>query len=405
MTSASDIGQRPRGVPIATVLASIVGLWLCYFLITTLRGSIIGLGLETETLLRRGLVCLAGIGVTGVLWLLIRLVELRSLPVKAAITLIAAIPASLAIAQFNQWAFADIQGRAIEKIGAQQGVVLRQDEAGNILLELPEGAREDAAQSEQITLARAPTGLDRWRQLSGAALSPYFVILTWAALYLAILAGTQARAAERRAGEFREAARAAELRSLRYQVNPHFLFNSLNSLSALVMTGKAERAEAMIQTLSNFYRHSLAEDTTSDVDLADEFALQQHYLAIEAIRFPERLKTQFELPQALETVRIPGMILQPLVENSVKYAVAPLTRPVLIHIAAHEDAGDLVITVTDDGPGVHDLAGHGFGIGLANVRDRLKARYGGAARITAGPIENGYRTQIRIPMRQQGDAD
>ena len=92
----------------------------------------------------------------------------------------------------------------------------------------------------------------------------------------------------------------------RYQVNPHFLFNALNSLSALVMTGKTDRAEEMIQTLSNFYRHSLADETSADVDLADEIALQRHYLAIEEIRFPDRLVTRIECPKALETARVPA---------------------------------------------------------------------------------------------------
>jgi LytS/YehU family sensor histidine kinase len=166
------------------------------------------------------------------------------------------------------------------------------------------------------------------------------------------------------------------------------------------MTGKGDRAEDMIQTLSNFYRHSLAEDTTSDVYLADEFALQQHYLEIEAIRFPDRLVTEFDLPDDLTTARIPGMILQPLVENSVKYAVAPLSRPVVLSIKAREDYGRLAISVSDDGPGANDLAEHGFGIGLANVRDRLKARFGDDATITAGPTETGYCTEIRVPLRR-----
>lgn len=403
MEKALQSDARSRRVPATTVLVSIVVLWACYFLVTTLRGSIIGLGLEFDTLWRRGMVCLAGMAVTFVFWLVIRLVDLKPLWTKAAIALACAIPASLAIAQVNQWAFAEIQGRAIEKIGAQQGVVLRQDDSGNILLEVPEEVRSANTGAGPITLARAPVGLDRWRQLSGTALSPYFVLLTWAALYLAILAGTQARAAERRAGEFRQAAKAAELRSLRYQVNPHFLFNALNSLSSLVMTGKSDRAENMIQTLSSFYRHSLADETTSDVALADEFALQKHYLEIEAIRFPDRLVTRFDLPEALAECRVPGMILQPLVENSVRYAVAPLKRPVTISLVAREDFGRLAITVCDDGPGAqHSAAQHGFGIGLANVRDRLEARFGKEASVTAGPTDTGYATEIRIPLKNHG---
>ncbi|OZA91275.1 MAG: sensor histidine kinase, partial [Erythrobacter sp. 34-65-8] len=289
------------------MMLSIVLLWLCYFLITTVRGSIIGLDFDGETLQRRAMVCGAGILVTTVMWLVIRLVDRQAVWIKALVSPLVAIPAALAIAQANQWAFADIQSRAIQKIGAEQGIKLRQDEAGNILLDLPEAGPTGAAQvgagenlkaavggwSGTITLAKAPAGFDRWRQLSGVALSPYFLLLAWAALYLALLAGAQARAAERREERFRSAAKAAELRSLRYQVNPHFLFNTLNSLSSMVMTGKTEQAEAMIQTIASFYRHSLADDASADVMLADEFALQQHYLDIEAVRFPDRLRPVF----------------------------------------------------------------------------------------------------------------
>jgi LytS/YehU family sensor histidine kinase len=106
----------------------------------------------------------------------------------------------------------------------------------------------------------------------------------------------RARAAEWREGEYRRAAKAAELRSLRYQVNPHFLFNTLNSLSALVMTGRGEQAERMIQTISSFYRHSLAADPTRTCRWPTR-SLQRHYLEIEAVRFPDRLRTEFDVPE------------------------------------------------------------------------------------------------------------
>ena len=230
------------------------------------------------------------------------------------------------------------------------------------------------------------------------ALGRYFLLLAWASTYSAPLAGVQARAAERREQQFRSAAKAAELRSLRYQVNPHFLFNTLNSLSALVMTGKTERAERMIQTISRFYRHSLADEPTSDVELQDEFDLQKLYLDIEAVRFPERLTCHFELPENLEDARVPGMILQPLVENSVKYAVSAVSRPVTISVEAREEFDRLVITVSDDGPGVPDDMPHGFGIGLANVRDRLEARFGPDIGFSSGSVPGGYSTEMRIPL-------
>ncbi|MXO91441.1 sensor histidine kinase [Pontixanthobacter aquaemixtae] len=397
--------HTPARVPFRTVLISMIGLWLCYFLLTTLRGSIVGLEPQFDMLWRRGIVTLAGLAITMVLWLLLRLFDARPLWMKVGAALILALPAAVLVAQVNQAAFWSVQDKITERMGKERGVGIRRDESGNIFIEVPQN--RDAADSideelpaQEVLIATAPTGWDSWKAIVDIAIGRYFLLLAWSSLYFALLAIAQVKVAERRESEFRRLAKEAELRSLRYQVNPHFLFNSLNSLSALVMTGKADRAEEMIQTLSSFYRHSLADDTTSDVDLADEFALQQHYLEIESIRFPERLIIEIDLPDDLQDARIPGMILQPLIENSVKYAVAPLTRPVRIRVAAREDYGRLALTVSDDGPGSKDIAEPGFGIGLANVRDRLRARFGNEATITAGPTETGYSTEIRVPLRK-----
>jgi len=397
--------HAPARVPFRTVIISMVVLWSCYFLLTTLRGSIVGLEFEADMLIRRGIVTLAGLGTTFVLWLLIRLFDARPLWAKVTAALILALPGAILIAQVNQMAFASLEGKMAERMAKDRGVGVRRDEAGNIFIEVPsEGSApntyEEETPAQEVLIAKAPVGWDRWRMIVDIAIGRYFLLLAWSSIYFAMLAVAQTTVAERREAAFRRQAKEAELRSLRYQVNPHFLFNALNSLSSLVLTGKSDRAEDMIQTLSNFYRHSLAEDTTSDVVLADEFALQQHYLEIETIRFPDRLVTEFDLPEDLSNARVPGMILQPLVENSVKYAVAPLSRPVAIRIRAREDYGRLAISVSDDGPGANDLAEHGFGIGLANVRDRLKARFGDDATITAGPTETGYCTEIRVPLRR-----
>lgn len=405
--------DRPR-LPAVTVLASMAGLWLCYFLLTTVRAGIVGFEPQGEMLWRRGLVTLVGIGMTVLLWAILRLFDDRALWVKILAAVLVAIPISIPIAQSNQWIFAGIQRQVEENFGEERGINLRRDEAGNLLVDIPPerfrdltglGVSSDPVATgapASVLVAPAPTRLDQWLQVVDIALGRYFLLLAWASLYFAMLAGAQARAAERREERFRGAAKAAELRSLRYQVNPHFLFNTLNSLSALVMTGKAERAETMIQTISSFYRHSLADDPTGDVALADEFELQRQYLAIEAVRFPDRLRVTFDFPRELADARVPGMILQPLVENSVKYAVAPHKAPVTIRIAAREDYGRLAITVEDDGPGASQACEQGFGIGLANVRDRLQARFGNEAKVTSGPVEGGYLTEIRIPLVNHG---
>ena len=250
----------------------------------------------------------------------------------------------------------------------------------------------------------APGKDQGWFEIVDAAFSRYFLVLAWAALYFAFAKAEEARAAEHREGEFRRAAAAAELRSLRYQVNPHFLFNTLNSLSALVLTGRHDDAERMIQTLSNFYRRTLTGDPTSDLSLADEVDLQKLYLAIEAVRFPDRLRTRFEIDPSLEKARVPGMILQPLVENSVKYAVAASQQPVTIAIVVRRTrlAGIdyLELSVSDDGPGIAGAGDKpGFGIGLGNVRDRLRARYGKDARVQFGQQDDGgFATVLTLPL-------
>lgn len=417
--SANAPAHTPVRPAFRVIFASMVGLWLCYFLLTTLRGSIVGLEMQDELMWRRALVSVTGVIVTFAMWLVLRLFDERALWAKIVAALVVAVPAAVLIAQANQMLFADIEAKMIEKMGELKGLPMRRDEAGNLLVDLADipgyqsdsGApgsidptRADPTASRTLTLSPAPTSLDRWRQLSDIALGRYFLLLAWASLYLALLAGAQAKASERREGEFRRAAKASELRSLRYQVNPHFLFNTLNSLSALVMTGKADRAEQMIQTISNFYRHSLADDPTSDVELADEFELQRHYLEIEQVRFPDRLQTAVDLPAALAGARIPGMILQPLIENSVKYAVAPFKEPVTITLAAREEQGRLIVSVSDDGPdgSLQNKDNHGFGIGLANVRDRLEARFGQEASVTSGRTENGYSTELTLPLVTHG---
>jgi len=162
----------------------------------------------------------------------------------------------------------------------------------------------------------------------------------------------------------------------------------------------------MIQTISTFYRRSLADDPTADVPLREEFALQKLYLDIEAVRFPHRLRAVYKLPPELEDAKVPGMILQPLVENSVKHAVAPTSEQVTITLAAREEYGRLVLTVSDDGHGAaapddRRAAALGHGIGVTNVRERLEARFGGEATIVSGPVPGGYSTQLRMPILRQ----
>jgi signal transduction histidine kinase len=404
-TCITDSAPASPGVtvPFRTVLFSMVVLWATYFVLTTVRSFVMDIGLQFEFGWRRLVVTMVGVAFTIVLWLLLRLFDNRALWLKISAAILLALPVALSIGQVNYLVFKDMSSAVDQAFAQKMNLNLRRDESGNLLVEVP--VRRDSAggpvaggETQSVIIEPAETYSDFWRKLLDVALGRYFLLLAWASTYFALLAGVQARAAQRREEQFRSAAKAAELRSLRYQVNPHFLFNTLNSLSALVMTGKADRAEKMIQTISRFYRHSLANEPTADVALRDEFDLQKLYLDIEAVRFPKRLVCVFDLPHDLEDARVPGMILQPLVENSVKYAISAVARPVTITLAAREEFDRLVITVGDDGPGVPQGAHHGFGIGLANVRDRLEARFGPDIGFTSAPVPGGYRTEIRIPL-------
>jgi LytS/YehU family sensor histidine kinase len=198
---------------------------------------------------------------------------------------------------------------------------------------------------------------------------------------------------------FRAEAQSAQLRALRYQVNPHFLFNTLNSLSALILHQRSDEAERMVMNLANFFRSSLTADPTEDVPLAEEIRMQRLYLEIEQTRFPDRLKVTVELPRELEAAPVPGLILQPLVENAIKHGVARSLAPVTIAIRARTAAGRLILVVEDDAkPGTEPE--HGCGLGLRNVRERLAARFDGEAACSYGPKPGGgYAVHLLLPMQ------
>jgi hypothetical protein len=415
------------------VLASIVGLWATYFLLVTLRGAVLGFDFSWALVSRRVVVTLLAMALTTAIWPLLIWSERRPFWQRAGLVMVVAMPAAILVTTFNNWIFADLEESAaahkmhdvsilqgdkgdVVEIGKDRVRVLGDDgsvvelSGGRVVVRNgngrqpspPSGSPPPPSASPRPHPAPQPQAKPMedkgfWENNADLVLGRYFLLLAWAAIYLALANAEQARAAERREGEHRRAAQAAELRSLRYQINPHFLFNTLNSLSALVLTGKREGAERMIQTLSTFYRRSLSGDTTGDVPLDEEIELQRLYLEIEAVRFPERLRTVVNVPIALSRASVPGMILQPLVENSIKYGVAVSRNPVTVTIAARAEGETLVLSVSDDGPGgaVQD----GCGIGLANVRDRLHARFDGKASLQAGPrAGGGFETVIRLPL-------
>ncbi|MEW5687008.1 MAG: histidine kinase [Pseudomonadota bacterium] len=211
-------------------------------------------------------------------------------------------------------------------------------------------------------------------------------------------------AAHAAAMEAQNMATAARLAALRYQLNPHFLFNTLNAVSSAVVNHRIEEAENMLSRLADFLRVTLAADPQAMIPLEDELETLQAYLAIEGERFRDRLGVRFICPDRLLQALVPSFLLQPLVENSIKHGVSRTTRTVTLRVEAMQDGDDLVVIVEDDGGGrPTERPAPGSGVGLENVRQRLEALYGARGILQATPRDGGYLAMIRMPLTLQSD--
>ena len=189
--------------------------------------------------------------------------------------------------------------------------------------------------------------------------------------------------------------------ALRLQLNPHFLFNTLNSIAGLVTLDRKQEAENMIERLADFLRASLNANPIEDVTLAHEIDTIDAYLHIEAARFGDRLQIEIDLAPGTEAAQVPNFILQPLVENAIKHGVSALQGAALLFISARREVETLVLTVVNSSPesnGESSRAGTGTGVGLTNSRQRLANRYGAKASLETGPVGDRYRATIRLPF-------
>ena len=222
--------------------------------------------------------------------------------------------------------------------------------------------------------------------------------LAWAGCYLSLMYGFDVHEEQRRSAELRERAHVAQLRALHSQINPHFLFNSLNSVSALILDKNTEKAEEMVVKLAHFLRLGLAADPTRKIPLALEIELQRTYLEIEQLRYPD-LQIDVAIPDAIKDASVPSLILQPIVENAVKYGVAEAPPPATISVLAHAEGNRLTLEVIDSGKG-NGAKSAGAGIGLANVQQRLALIYGEEnSGLAAGRDSEGrFRVEISLPL-------
>jgi hypothetical protein len=385
-------------------LKAILGFWAIY------SGTVIArafLGSDPLTILvNKLLTLLVGLALTAMIYVAIALLAPGpSIRRKAVVAGLASLLASLVHASALVLSEGQLKTSREEfRIQGRDGVTLVQKD-GKVRIE------RNAADPVVITMPRVQDlkQRDQFRVAADAAVVWLFFFAAWSAVFLAAVSQRAALDLQKRAAAAESAAQLAQVRALRYQVNPHFLFNTLNSLSSLVMSGRPDEAEEMILKLSTFFRSSLSLDPTADVSLAEEIELQRLYLDIEQVRFPRRLKVEIDVPEALASTRLPALILQPIVENAIKYGLGQTRDKVTLRIAAEEPLpGRLRIDISNYGgtalksprkPGPQ----RGTGLGLANVAQRLGARFGRAAGVEHGPIEGGgYKVALTMPSRNDG---
>jgi signal transduction histidine kinase len=275
--------------------------------------------------------------------------------------------------------------------------------------------------------------IDSWvLQVAGAAtdgnfaslfVGIYFIDLVllgaWSALYYAINFFLQVEEQADRLERLEAQATSAQLAMLRYQLNPHFLFNTLNSISTLVLLKQSETANAMLTRLSSFLRHTLVTQPGGKVTVAQEMETLQLYLGIEQMRFEERQRSDFRVEPDAAKAQLPAMLLQPLVENAIKYGVSPQEEGAEIAIVAQVVGPRLRVTVSDTGPGMtmnNIEAGlpavrptharrDSTGVGLANIRDRLAQAYGEEHRFEIrSPESGGFSVLIELPFETEESA-
>lgn len=230
----------------------------------------------------------------------------------------------------------------------------------------------------------------------------FFILLSWAGLYYGIKYYQMMKEEHENGLRIAAMAHQTQLKMLRYQLNPHFLFNTLNAISTLIMDHKADTANRMVSELSHFLRYSLDNDPMQKVSLAQEVEAMKLYLDIEKVRFEERLELDIQLDDAARKARIPSLLLQPLVENAIKYAVALSESGGAIRLQARVFADELLMEISDDGPGIPNLdqvMASAQGVGLNNTRERLRVIYGGNHSCKFTNLEpHGLRVSIRIPF-------
>jgi two-component system, LytTR family, sensor kinase len=243
-----------------------------------------------------------------------------------------------------------------------------------------------------------------WHALVAVWAWSFFMLLMWCSLYFSIKQWQQSSMEKERLLRAESELKEARLLALRYQLNPHFLFNSLNAVSTLVLDGNAPAATRMLAQIGDLLRTSLDSEVTAEVTLSQELAFTEGYLAIEQTRLGQRLRIDMAVPLETRDALVPNMLLQPLVENAVRYGVAPLIEGGWIAIKSALDADRLRIVIGNSGRrGEGEQKKNGNGIGLGNTAERLKTLYGANFEFSlAWPEAGGCEVVLELPLRRTG---
>ena len=233
-----------------------------------------------------------------------------------------------------------------------------------------------------------------WTYILDEAFTRYFILASWGALYLALAHSQELQRMMVHSRHLERVNRESELRALRYQLNPHFVFNALNSVSILIIDRKNKKAEKLVDDLADYMRAVLTDGAEDMVAVEQEITQQVRYLEIERMRFPDRLHYFVNIDATANGWMIPALIIQPLIENAVKYGVSATDQPVNIIISAQKEGERLSISVANDGrvkrvAGLADDRATGTGTGLANIHDRLRALYGQNASLLLANNKDG----------------
>jgi LytS/YehU family sensor histidine kinase len=237
-------------------------------------------------------------------------------------------------------------------------------------------------------------------EMFGGTLSTTYVLVCWSVLYFGIKFYESQRAQEEAMLKALALAQQAQLKMLRYQLNPHFLFNTLNAISTLILDNQNRKANQAVTRLSEFLRYTLDQDPMKKVTLRQELEALDLYLGTERLRFGERLRLEYAVEDKAFSALVPSLLLQPLLENSLKYAVSAREQGGLVRIEGRVREGLLELAVIDDGPGLREGAppAERRGVGLANTRERLAVLYGSGCRFAVLNSNPGLRVDLALPF-------